>query len=272
MAIGLTGARGVLGRRLVDAFARHGATVIPFAGDVREEEALTAWAKGCTQIVHAAAVVPTVQVKNAPGTAITVNVAGTANVATACAEAGIRLTYISTSHVYASSNAALTVGAAVDPISLYGLTKWQGEQWVARLCTDPLVVRLFSYFDSRQAASFLVPALLRRIREAPKGATLSLFGYRSVRDIADAHWLADRLVAMVLADRTGTHNLGTGIGTGIVEIAARLSSAAGRDDLSWEPADDQPGDTLTAGLVRDEDHPVFDLDDALQTFVHEMGA
>lgn len=272
MTIGLTGARGVLGRRLVDAFARRSAAVDPFGGDVRDEKALHAWAGGCTQIVHAAAVVPTVQVNSAPGTAIAVNVAGTANVAAAAAAAGIRLTYVSTSHVYASSNDALTVDAVVNPISLYGLTKWQGEQWIGRLCPDPLIVRLFSYFDSRQAPSFLIPALFRRICNAPHGATLPLFGYRSVRDIADAHWLADRLAALVMAGTGGTYNLGTGNGTTIADIAMRLSRAIGRDDLSWAPADDQPGDTLMACLSREDGQSSFDLDAALRTFVREIAA
>lgn len=273
MTIGLTGARGVLGRRLSEAFETRGLSVLPFDGDVRDVAALTDWAARCTRIVHAAAVVPTVQVKEAPGTAITVNVAGTANVATAAAAAGATLAYISTSHVYASSNAPLSEAAAIAPVSLYGLSKWQGEQWVDQLIAKPLIVRIFSYFDSLQAETFLIPALYRRVLDAPFGAELPLMGFRSVRDIADARWLADRLAELVLSDAAETLNLGTGIATPIARVAERLAAAAGRKDISWIPADDHSGDMLVAdtGLVRSfGEGPDFDLDLALQRFVAEI--
>lgn len=275
MTIGLTGARGVLGRRLVEVLDARGTRVTPFDGDVRDAAALAEWATGCERIVHAAAIVPTIQVKEGTGTAIAVNVAGTANVATAAAAAGVPLTYISTSHVYASSDGALAEDAPVRPVSLYGLTKWQGEQWVNQLAPAPLIVRLFSYFDSRQAASFLVPALYRRIREAPKGAELPLYGYGSVRDMADARWLAGRLADLIESGASGTLNLGTGVGTSIATVAARLALAVGRDDISWTPADDHPGDTLVADVTavsRAVEMPAFDLDAAFRALAADSAS
>lgn len=272
MVVGLTGARGVLGRRLVEALTLRGASVAAFDGDVRDLDALNSWTAGCTHIVHAAAVVPTVQVRDQPGTAIAVNVAGTANVAAAAALTGARLIYVSTSHVYESSNTPLTETDALNPVSLYGLTKLQGEQWVQRILPDALILRLFSYFDSRQASTYLVPGLINRIKEAPLNSELPLLGYRSQRDIADARWLATRLADLVLTDTKGTMNLGTGKSTSIITVASRLSAAAGRDDITWVPADDHPGDTLVAdvaALHRSGFVNTFDLDAALREFVAE---
>lgn len=270
--IGLTGARGVLGRRLVEAFAARGAVISAYPGDVCDVTALSEWARDCTRIIHAAAVVPTGQVSADPGAAITVNVAGTANVAAAAAEAKASFSYVSTSHVYASSDTPLTEAERLEPVSLYGLTKLQGEQWVRRLTDDPLIVRIFSYFDSRQAPTYLVPALHDRIRKAPQGGELPLFGFRSRRDIADARWLAEQLAQLVLSGATGTLNLGTGDGTPIAAVAERLAAAAGRSDIRWVPADDHPGDTLVADpamLAKSGVDARFDLDSALRAFVAE---
>lgn len=271
--IGLTGARGVLGRRLIKALAARNAPVSAFAGNVCDVTALTEWAKNCTRIVHAAAVVPTIQASEAPGAAITVNVAGTANVAAAAAAVKASFSYVSTSHVYASSDTPLTETSTLIPVSPYGLTKLQGEQWARRLTGDPLIVRIFSYFDSRQASTYLVPALYGRIREAPEGVELPLFGFRSRRDIADARWLAEQLAELVLSGVTGTLNLGTGHGTPIAMVAERLAAAAGRSDIRWVPADDHPGDTLVADPAMLNKVGVdarFDLDAALGTFVAEV--
>ncbi|MBV1689343.1 sugar nucleotide-binding protein [Novosphingobium sp. G106] len=273
MIVGLTGAQGVLGRRLNDALQARGVHVTPFKGDVRDKNALTDWAKVCTHIVHTAAVVPTVQVNDAPGEAIAVNVAGTANVAQVAGAARARLAYISTSHIYASSPSPLAEEARISPASLYGLTKWQGEQWVERLAPESLIVRVFSYFDSRQADSFLIPQLRNRIAVAELNAELPLFGYRSSRDIANADWLANRLVDLLLADAKGVFNLGSGTGTSIAQVAKQLAQAAGRQDISWVPADELPGDVLianTAKMARIVAIPAFDLESELRTFVAEV--
>lgn len=275
MIIGLTGTRGVLGRRLQAALEARNLSVRPFESDVRDPGAVEQWAQNCRCVVHAAAVVPTVQVGADPGTAIAVNVAGTANVAAAAAKASARLVYISTSHVYRSSADPLSENAPIEPVSLYGLSKWQGEQWAGRLVPAVLIARLFSYFDARQAPSYLVPALASRIAAAPAGAELPLFGYNSVRDIADAAWLAERLADLILANTAGVVNVGTGMGHRISALAQRLATLAGRGDITWVPADDHPGDALVSdatALHGMMDVPEFDLDAALCAFLRDVPA
>lgn len=270
--IGLTGGRGVLGRRLLAALELRGVATSSFGGDVRDAAAVTRWVADCSAIVHAAAIVPTGQVGADPAAAIAVNVAGTATVAAAAAAAGARLVYVSTSHVYRASARPLTEDAPIDPVSLYGLTKWQGEQWVARLGGDVLVARLFSYFDARQAPSYLGPALHDRIAHAALDAELPLFGYRSVRDMADARWLADRLADLIALDTTGVVNVGTGQPRSIAVIAQTLATVAGRPDIRWVPADDAPGDALVTDVTRLHalsDVPAFDLAAAFGALVAE---
>ena len=243
-----------------------------FEGDVRDADAVKRWAAGCDRIIHAAAIVPVGQVNASPGGAIAVNVAGTANVAAAAAAANATLTYISTSHVYSPCSAPLSERADIAPTSLYGLTKWNGEQWVQRLTAAPLILRLFSYFDSEQAPTYLVPALHDRVSNAPPNAVLRLFGYDSVRDIADAQWLVERVADLVLTDARGVINVATGKGRSIAAIAALTAASMGREDIGWAAANDAPGDTLIGDVSLMHDTiPVepFDLAIALQSFAAE---
>ena len=270
--IGLTGGRGVLGRRLLATLEARGIAVTSFGGDIREAEAVKRWVADCSTVVHAAAIVPTGRVGADPAAAITVNVAGTATIAAAAATTGARLIYVSTSHVYRSSARPLTEEAPIDPVSLYGLSKWQGEQWCARLASEVLVARLFSYFDARQGPSYLGPALHDRIACAAPGAELPLFGYDSVRDIADARWLSERLADLIALGTSGIVNVGTGQPHSIAAIARTLATVAGRPDIRWVPADDKPGDMLVADVTRLNmlfDVPAFDLGAAFGALVSE---
>ena len=170
MRIGLTGARGVLGARIHSTLSTRGHKVVPLVGDVRDAPALDNWAKHLDAAVHAAAIVPVHKVANHLFDAISVNVAGTANVARAIARSSnCHLTYISTSHVYAPSDRPVRENDQLRPASLYGLTKLQGEQWASSISERLLIVRVFSFFDARQPDSYLVPSLRARILPAQPG-------------------------------------------------------------------------------------------------------
>lgn len=267
MRIGVTGATGALGKRIVEAIERNGSTVDPYSGDVRSSLELDAWSKGLDAIVHCAAVVPTQEVAGFLSDAIAINVAGTANVARAARAAGCRLAYISTSHVYRSSDTPVDEEALISPISLYGLTKLQGEQWVRQFCPDALILRVFSFFDGRQAQSFLVPALIARIRSAPMNARLDLMGGQSRRDIADAIWLGTACARLIEDGASGTINCAAGRRDSVLDIAMAVARALERSDIEWNVIQDRPADYLLADTARlhalAPDLPNFDLDVAL---------
>jgi nucleoside-diphosphate-sugar epimerase len=268
MRIGVTGATGTLGQRIVEALSESECTVIPYCGDVRSASDLDLWAKGLDAIVHSAAVVPTQEVAGFLTDAVAINVAGTANVARAAKASACRLVYISTSHVYGSSDQPLDEDAPIDPISLYGLTKLQGEQWARQFRPDALILRVFSFFDARQARSFLVPALLARIQASPEGAVLDLMGGESRRDIADAAWLAQACVALIKTNATGIVNCAAGRCDSVLNIAEAVARALGRSDIQWNVVQDRPADYLLADTNRlrrlAPELADFDLDKALE--------
>lgn len=248
--VGLTGASGVLGRRLTAAFTQADVKFDVFSGDIRDQGDLMEWMQGAFEcVVHAAAVVPVAHVASRPGDAIAVNVAGTANVASVTQSAGKRLMYVSTSHVYAPSATPLPEVGTLLPSSLYGLTKLQGEAWVQRLAPRSQIVRIFSFFDNKQPESYVVPALFARVRAAKPEEKLLLDGYHDVRDIASAQWHAEVILKLLARDDAGPVNCGTGRGVSIAQLAREIAVAAGRQDVTFEPSD--ASSVLSSTIVAD---------------------
>lgn len=268
--IGLTGGRGVLGARIRDALTARGLEVLCFDGDVRDREAIADWIAPLDGVVHAAAMVPVQQVEADLGAALLTNVVGTINVAQGAARSGCRMIYISTSHVYRSSDTALAEDDPLMPASLYGLTKLQGEQWVNTLVPDALIVRVFSYFDARQQPSYLVPNLLRRISAAETGASLDIYGADCIRDIADARWLGERCAILIAGTASGSVNCCTGQGERVADIARRLAAAIGREDIRWNPVQEGRPNSLVGAPDRLIElggrFAPFDLDAALAVY------
>lgn len=275
MRIGLTGAGGVLGHRLVDALADPDNDILPFADDVRDADAVGRWVHGLDVVVHAAAMVPVQTVNNRVDDAISVNVGGTANIAKSVSEEpGCRLVYLSTSHVYRSQVEPLSEKAPTEPTSLYGLTKLQGEAWVRALLSDHLIIRIFSFFDARQMPPFLVPSLSQKIREAPLDAGIELFGAACIRDLTDGHWIARVISELIRNNADGTINCGTGDGNTVLEIARLLAKTHGRNDIFWQPKTGSPADRIVANVDHLRKHlgdlPPVDLASSMFGAVEEM--
>lgn len=231
MRIGLTGARGILGRIAVKQLIARGHTVSTYDGDICDLPALQSWARdiNADAILHFAAVVPTQVVQADPARAFRVNVGGTANLVSALAGCASKpwLFYASSSHVYRPQPEPLLEDSPVSPINAYGLSKRMGEQ-VVETSSGPAglpwcVGRIFSFYHPEQAGSFLYPMLRRRFATEDLSQPFPLHGLDDVRDLS----LADDLVASIvkLAERraTGIINVGSGRGTRIADFVQSLA-------------------------------------------------
>ncbi|WP_144097226.1 NAD-dependent epimerase/dehydratase family protein [Croceicoccus sediminis] len=270
MRVGLTGATGTLGRHVLAALRGRGIEPDVFTGDVTDAPVTASWAQACGLVIHCAAMVPVREVEADPARALAVNAGGTINIATGLARTGGRLALVSTSHVYEPSDDPIAEDGALGPATAYGMTKLDAENWARRMLPDALVLRLFSYFDARQDPLFVVPALAFRIERAAQGESLDLFGADSTRDMADAAWLAGRLVDLALGSATGAVNVCTGRGFAIRDLAARLAAAMGRSDVSFVPAGTGRNALVGANGKMCSllpELPPFDLDEALAAFV-----
>lgn len=265
--IGVTGARGILGSRLIDACVESGFVPVPYQGDVRDKCGLLEWTMRIDAVLHSAAVVPVSIVETDIAHAVAVNVGGTAAVARAAAERDLPLAYVSTSHVYETSPVPLSEESPVRPVTKYGLTKLQGEVWCDALHPSSLLVRVFSFFDARQPEPYLVPTLRRRVAEAAPNGELRVNSTNSTRDLADAAWMARAIVRLVRVGATGRVNCGTGSGLSVGDVARAVAATQGRTDLRLVDATPEKEDHLVAdaSLLRRlvPDLPPFDLTRAL---------
>ena len=174
--IALTGATGVVGTRLQEYFSD--AEFLIFDGDIRDEKTVKKFcraAASCDAFIHLAALVPKQAVDSDPIEAFDVNVRGTLNVLE-----GLRqlrsyapwMFYASSSHVYASSTVPMREDGLLEPFTLYGLTKLEGEQWCKAYRREfglkVCIGRLFSFSDPLQPNLYFIPAMINKIKNAKK--------------------------------------------------------------------------------------------------------
>jgi dTDP-4-dehydrorhamnose reductase len=141
----VTGASGLLGRKLVEVLAK-GYNVIPTHNTepshpnslrmdvVDREQVIGVFNRSSPDVViHAAAETGVDKCETNKEWAWRTNVIGTKNVAEACAKTGAKLVYMSTDYVFDGRKGLYREEDAVNPINYYGLTKLRGEEHVEKL-------------------------------------------------------------------------------------------------------------------------------------------
>lgn len=252
--MGLTGATGVLGRTLI-ALAPH-IEWLPFKGDLKSFEETERWiqecsADGVTAIIHLAALVPTHVIDQSPQLGVEVNVIGTCHLISAIANAKTKTDFnpwvfmASTSHVYASSQHPLNEDSPLSPISAYGLTKLQGEQWAERLAAKVrlklCIGRIFSYSSPLQANSYFLPSMIQKLSSAPKNSCLQIPGLSGKRDFWSAQDVATSILYLEQQRAEGTFNVASGHSMYLSEIVTRLQNLLSRQDLVIEETKESAG-------------------------------
>ncbi len=145
MKILVTGANGQLGREI----ARQGTEHNLFLTDqdtlnITDGAAVTNCIRQLKPdvVVHCAAYTNVDGAESDPDGAFRVNVVGSQNLAAGCLEAGARLVYVSTDYVFDGLNKEpYREFDAVNPQTVYGLTKLQGEQIVRQILGRHYIVR-----------------------------------------------------------------------------------------------------------------------------------
>lgn len=159
------------------------------------------------------------------------NVLGTVSLLKECAKAGIRkFIYASSMAVY-GSEAALPVAeeSSLRPESPYGTGKLAGESYLRQISShagfEGVILRYFNTYGPRQSftpyvglITILITRLLQRKPPVIFGQGNQIRDFVHVRDVAEAN-----LQAMMKAAHGSIVNVGTGIGTSVVEIAGLLT-------------------------------------------------
>jgi UDP-glucose 4-epimerase len=195
------------------------------------------------------------------------NVTGTIELLTAMNRHGVeRLVFSSSCSIYGDGGTMpLTEDAPAHPTNPYARSKWMCEQILADACTSYGQLRVIAlrYFnpigahasgligeDPRGVPSNVVPYLTRvavgRLPFLPVLGTdyptpdgSCIRDYIHVSDVADGH----RIAMSHLDDETGlrVRNLGTGVGTSVLELVAAFEQAIGHE-IPVRIQDAKPGD------------------------------
>lgn len=227
MKIGITGASGVLGSILLKKLINMGNECLNFEGDIRNIDEIRKWLSldKVDVVIHLAAIVPPSEVKNNLSMAFDVNAVGTKNLVDVLNEVGGKpwLFYSSTSHVYKSSDNALSEDSEIEPISEYGLTKYAGETLAKKNYKNLCIGRIFSMYHTTQKPPFLYPSILNRLKAEDLSKEFELYGAESYRDFLNAEDIADIILKLMSKKTIGIYNIASGEKTKVKDFVQSLT-------------------------------------------------
>ncbi|MEK7469193.1 MAG: dTDP-4-dehydrorhamnose reductase [Planctomycetota bacterium] len=277
LPIAVIGRSGMLSRALQHV---SGGNVIAWPSsrvDVRTEkqvrEALASDRPGV--VINCAAFTDVDAAETRQEEAYAVNQAGAANVAGACAAAGVRLVHVSTDYVfdgmkdrpYVESDAARALG-------VYGDSKLKGEGEVSARCANHVIARtawLYGPWSRRNFVDTMVKLTAERpavdvVADAWGSPTYSIDLARALLFLAASD--VRGVVHAVNAGRTTWH----GLASRIVELSGRRCEVRPVGQAAFpRPARRPSNSALDAGLLAAAGHVMRAWEEALAEYLREFG-
>lgn len=227
---GITGSTGVLGKLLTKKLNYN---FLPFKGKVENKLEVFNWIKNNNFhiIIHLAAIVATDDVNNNFKKAKKVNYNGTKNIINAISKHQPTLKYFfftSTSHVYKTLkyNKRISEKAKISPSSKYGLTKKMAENYIIKklnkLKINYCIARIFSLMDKNQKKTFVIPALIKKIKNNKK-KNIVLKNLNHYRDFLSSKKISQAINILIKKKSTGIYNIGSGKLILLENIAKHIS-------------------------------------------------
>ena len=172
MRIGVTGAKGMLGRDLVAVLRGRGHEVLAWGRESCDvcDAGKVLGVIGETHpdlIIHAAAYTQVDKAESEPDLAMRVNGEGTRNVAMACRNRRIPMFYVSTDYIFDGAKRKPYLPEDIpNPLNVYGRSKLLGEQAVKELLDEFCIIRT-SWLYGLHGQNF-VYTILRLADERPE--------------------------------------------------------------------------------------------------------
>jgi UDP-glucose 4-epimerase len=191
-----------------------------------------------------------------------VNVVGTVNVLEAARRADARVVFCSTGGALYGQDAPIPSLESVLPLpeSPYGIAKSCAEQYVGlynRLHgTRHAVLRLANVYGPRQDPSGEAGVVAIFCSRVLAGKQPTIYGDgKQTRDYVYVGDVVTAFLAAADTGRPGTWNIGTGIETTVLDLAAAIGEAAGRavqPEFAAERPGELPRSALAVGLARQD--------------------
>jgi nucleoside-diphosphate-sugar epimerase len=217
-------------------------------GDLRDVEQARVATKGCSHVIHLAAIVGGIaNFHKLPHTLTEVNNALYNGVVRAALDCGVeRFTYVSSSMVFERATQYPTTEAHIHdtpiPRSAYGFSKLTGEVYVraahAEHGLEYTICRPFNAYgpgempDDEPGIAHMVPDVIKKCLALPEDAPLPIFGDGSqTRTLTHIDDIADGIVVATsaAAARNEDFNISAGDERTVAELARIIWEACGRD-------------------------------------------
>jgi UDP-glucose 4-epimerase len=251
----VTGGAGFIGSHLVDSLAESGAEVLVvddfrlgrhehlekarltgrltvIDGDIRSAEDLRPVADFAPDTVFHMAALHFIPYCNAhPQEALDVNTLGLDTVLRAVRPAPLKtFVFPSSGAIYGFQDDPWPETAPARPDEIYGISKWIGEQVMARFHDDrpdvrTVVARLFNTYGPRETNPHVLPDVMQRLAQ---GKPIELGNLWPKRDLI---FVTDTAAALVASAPGGpgleVFNVGTGTGTSIQDVIRAIEMITG---------------------------------------------
>ncbi len=228
------GARGMLGRELVDEFRKRlddtaGQRVVGWdlaELDIRDRDAVFKALRGLhpSAVINAAAYTDVDGCETNIEEAMAVNAKGPGHIAEACAEIGATLVHFGTDFIFGGrTDRPYRPDDRANPLSVYGRSKWEGEKAIRAAGRYHLIVRT-SWLFGRHGRNF-AEAILARARA---GQSLSVVADQIGRPTLACD-LAEAVVRLLDAWALGTFHFANSGQCSWFEFAKEIVKQAGID-------------------------------------------
>jgi nucleoside-diphosphate-sugar epimerase len=181
-------------------------------------------------ILHAAGIVGSINVNAIPDKSHAINVVGSSKLAKYARDKNItRFVFVSSAHVYASSDLILDENSSIGPITMYAKQKLEAERNIIeifegvreKLC----IVRIFSVLDW-DVSDFTLGGAIKKLTEINSQSILR--NIDDVRDFLTPNQVANSLIAIANEPSlTGIVNLCSGVGTSVLNATQKMFDSSG---------------------------------------------
>jgi GDP-4-dehydro-6-deoxy-D-mannose reductase len=241
----VTGASGFVGGHLAERLARDGIEQIPYAGDVRDADALRAALAGARPdaVVHLAARSSVAESFSQQREVWDVNATGTLVLALAVRSEvpDARVLFISSGEVYGAvpdDRQPIAESAPVRPRSPYATSKAAAELALCSQGLDVVVARAFNHVGPGQDERFAIASFAAQVARAERGQqppVLRVGDLGARRDLSDVRDVVDAYARLLQTPSArGVYNVASGRAHALRDVVERLLRLS-RRPIAVEP-------------------------------------